>query len=298
MSGQVVGRVPFGEGPVWCDDDTLIICSTAMGSLYRVWPDGAREEVFADLGGGANGAAPAIDGGFLVCQNGGVDLAEFGITNGPTCRPVAPGLQHVTADGQVRYVVQGGVQAPNDLVTAPDGTVYFTDPPRVRARIADGKMEMIFPDEPIGRVWKLDHGGELSLFADSLIFPNGIALDGDGHVVIIEERGLMRLLPDGTREWIIEALGPGGGDGFCLDVEGNFYVAATTDACVRVVDPSGKLIDELPTPHSEIHQHASNCCFGGPDMRTLYCSEMPGRVSRWENMPIAGRPLTKWTPIG
>lgn len=295
MKAEVLGTVPFAEGPVWCDDGTLVVCSTAVGALYRVWPAGGRVEVAADLGGGANGAAPAAGGGFLVCQNGGFDFAEFGVPDPPAYRPVAPGLQHVGPDGTVRYLAKDGTQAPNDLVVAEDNSIYFTDPPRVQVKRENGELRHVLPKEKIGRVWKLDPHGNLSLYADKLVFPNGIGIDRDGHVVIIEEHGLMRLGPGGEREWVIENLGLGGGDGFCLDIEGNFYVAGTRDACVRVVDPGGKIIDVLPTPPANPGQFATNCCFGGEGNRTLYCSEMPGRVSCWRDMPIPGRPLVQWT---
>ncbi len=296
VKAEIVGSAPFGEGPVWCDDGTLIVCNAAGGELYRVWPDERREVLFADTAGGANGAAPTSDGGFVVCQSGGFDLSSFGIPNAPPWRPVTPGLQLVSKTGSVRTIASGSFQAPNDLVVASDGTLYFTDPPRLKARTVNGTPEIVFPDERIGRVWKLDTAGKLTLFADKLFFPNGIGIDRDGQIVIVEMKGLMRLLPDGGREWVIEELGPGGGDGFCLDTDGNFYVAGTTDHCVRVVDPKGRIIDVLETDRGG-GQHATNCCFGGPDNRTLYCVEMPGRVTRWRDMPKPGRPVIPWTPV-
>src|SRR5215471_125944 len=74
MSGTraevVCTGVPFGEGPVWCADGTLVVTSVAAGALYRVFPDQHRADRFADTGGGANGAALATDGSILVTQNG------------------------------------------------------------------------------------------------------------------------------------------------------------------------------------------------------------------------------------
>ena len=39
----------------------------------------------------------------------------------------------------------------------------------------------------------------------------------------------------------------------------------------------------------------TNCCFGGPDLRTLYATDaIPGTVVAWEAMPTPGLPLPTW----
>ena len=39
MKSEVVcDGIRFGEGPVWCDDGTLVVTSVAEGALYRVGP--------------------------------------------------------------------------------------------------------------------------------------------------------------------------------------------------------------------------------------------------------------------
>src|SRR5262245_17354775 len=131
--------------------------------------------------------------------------------------------------------------------------------------------------------------GAVRVVAEPFMYCNGIALDRDGTLVVIEGRGLQRLLPDGGREWIAETLGRGGGDGFCLDTEGNYYVAATVDHGVRVVDPAGAEVDFLPIDGDGV---TTNCCFGGTDGRTLFATDaVPGRVVAWEGLPHPGLPL-------
>jgi len=294
MKARIVCATPFGEGPVWCEDGTLVVCNVA-GELYRVWPEDGRAVRIADTRGGANGAAPARGGGFLVTQNGGIDFASLGIfPDPPPCRPAEPGLQYAAPDGAVRYVAKGGFSAPNDLVVASDNTVYFTDPPPMKVEWRDGQVHVIWPDPPAGRVMALRPDGALEVYAKDFVYCNGIGLDRDGHVVVVEAHGLQRVFPDGSREWIVENLGIGGGDGFCVDMEGRFYVAGTVGQCVRVVDPDGRIVEVLETPGGD--QIPTNCCFGGADNRTLFAVEMPGRVVCWENMPTPGRPLTPWTP--
>jgi gluconolactonase len=285
----VVGGIRFGEGPVWCPPGspvgagTVVVTSVADGALYRVWPAEQRLELLAETEGGANGAALAADGSILVTQNGGFDFAKMGVSafGDAPYRPVVPGLQLVSPSGEVSYLADAGFQAPNDLVVAPGGTIYFTDPPPYPP-----------PPERVGRVWAYDPDGNLRVVAGEFAYCNGIALDLEHNVVVVEQRGLQRLLPDGSREWVAEVLGPGGGDGFCLDVDGNFYVAATVDHGVRVVGPDGKELDFLTIEGAGV---TTNCCFGGPDLRTLFATDaVPGRVVAWEGLPTPGLPLTPW----
>jgi gluconolactonase len=283
----VATGVRFGEGPVWCTDGTVVATSVCDGALFRVMPaTGAVDRIAVTLGG-PNAAYPASDGGFIVTQNGGLDFSKMGdrmdtFADAPY-RPVTPGLQRVTPSGDVDDVVTDGFQAPNDLVCDEAGTLFFTDPYNFLAERAPG------------RVWALERDGSIRLVADGFAYCNGIALEPDGTLVVVEGRGLMRLLPDGDREWIVEHLGPGGGDGFCVDRDGRFYVASTTEHGVRVVEPDGREVEFLRIDGDGL---TTNCCFGGDDGRTLFATDaLPGTIVAWEGLPTPGLPLHPW-PTG
>jgi gluconolactonase len=278
--------IAFGEGPVWCDDGTLVVTSVAEGALYRVWPDEHRAERFADTGGGANGAALVADGSILVTQNGGIDFSKMGLfKDPPPFRPGTPGLQHATPDGRVRYLADDGLHAPNDLAVSPSGDVYFTDPGHYPPATDDG-----------GRVMVYDRDGSVRKWAGGFWFCNGIAFDVGGNVVVVERQGLQRVFDDGSREWLIETLGRGAGDGFCFDRDGRAYVASTIEHGVRVVDPEGTVVDFLEIDGSGV---TTNCCFGGPELRTLFATDaIPGHVVAWEQLPTPGLPLPSWPGPG
>jgi gluconolactonase len=280
----VVDGIPFGEGPVWCPDGTLVVTSVAEGALYRVWPSQNIAERIADTGGGANGAALAADGGFVVTQNGGFDFAATGLfEEPPPHRPAVPGLQRVLPDGTVAYLTPEPLQAPNDLAVQADGTIFFTDP---------GPFP---PPEPtIARVLSWSAIDGVQLVADGFWYVNGIAFEPDGGLVVIERSGLLRLDRSGGNhhEWIIENLGPGGGDGFCLDTDGRFYVCSTIEHCVLVVDRNGELVERLAIEGKGL---TTNCCFGGADGRTLFATDaLPGHVVAWEGLPTPGLALPPW----
>jgi gluconolactonase len=269
---------------VWCPDGTLVVTGVGRGTLHRIDPASGSHAIVADTGGGPNGAALCSDGGFLVTQNGGFDFSKTRYAAvAPPYRPGTPAIQRVVPDGTVRVLADEGLRAPNDLVVGHDGTVYFTDP---------GPFPPL--DPPAGRVMALEPGGALREVARGFTYCNGIGLEPAGALVVIEKRGLMRFDPaaPGERAWVIETLGPGGGDGFAIDVEGRFYVASTSDHGIRVLDADGREADFLPIPGEGL---TTNCCFGGAGLRTLFATEMlPGGVAVWEEMPLPGLALTPW----
>jgi len=285
MGEIVMPGLMFLEGPVWCDDGTVVCTSVPEGALYRIWPEEHRAERIALTGGGANAAAPASDGGFVVTQNGGIDFSKSTLfVDPPPFRRATPGIQRVRPDGSVTYVLDEGFRAPNDLVTTSDGTLYFTDPPTFPP-----------PPDPVGRVHALYADGTTSVMATGFHYCNGIGLEPDGTLVIVEGKGLMRIYLDGSSEWITKEVGSGA-DGFCLDRDGNFYVAATRDHGIRVVDPTGQPLDFYPIPPPpDGTPVVTNCCFGGADGRTLFATDgLPGQLVAWEGMPVPGGEIHAW----
>ncbi len=288
MQSVVVGTgIPFAEGPVWCPDRTVVATSVAAGALYRVWPEQQLTERIALTGGGANGAALGADGSILVTQNGGIDFSRLpGVfANLPACVPATPGLQLADPHGNVTYLADHAMRGPNDLAVATSGEVYFTDPGH-------------YPppdDEDVGRVLIYGRDGDVRTYASGFSYCNGIAFDPDGTVVVVERRGLLRVHDDGERDWVIETLGRGGGDGFCLDADGRYYVASTIEHGIRVVEPDGTIVDFLEIDGKGV---TTNCCFGGDDLRTLFVTDaIPGNLVAFEHMPTPGLPLPAWIPV-
>lgn len=292
---QITTEPTFLEGPVWCaapgassqgsSGGSLVVTDVALGALHRVDVDAGTTVKIADTLGGANGSTPCADGGFLVTQNGGLDFEALAMfENPPPVTRARSGIQRVSPDGGVTYLTPDAMQAPNDLVVADDGTLYFTDPPPYP-----------LPSDAVGRVMALARDGTVRVVADGLFYPNGIGIEADGTVVIVEngqqqgrsDFGLVRLRDDGNHERFVARTG----DGFCFDTDGRIYLAGGIHG-VTVIDPDGTVVEELRLPGEGV---TTNCCFGGSDGRTLYATEaMPGGVWAWPGMPTPGRPVVAW----
>jgi len=82
-------------------------------------------------------------------------------------------------------------------------------------------------------------------------------------------------------------------DGMCLDRDGNIVATngwelSGPGPMITVFAPSGRVLETHPVPANR----PTNCCFGGPDLRTLFVTEgMPGRVLAFEGMSTAGLPV-------
>lgn len=292
----VVPRVRFAEGPVWCPADapgsgtrgSVVYTSVPDGALYRVDVATGAVTTVAVVGGGANAAAPTADGGFVVTQNGGIDfsglagLPGIDVAGMPPYAPITPGLQVVDTDGTVRYLVDQGFLAPNDLTATADGVLYFTDPPHHPP-----------PPDPVGRVLAVGPDAEVRLVADGFHYCNGIALEPGGTLAVIEARGVLRLDPaTGEREWIVGSFGEASGDGMALDVDGRLYVCCTSEHAVRVFEPDGSEVDRLQVPGQGL---LTNCCFGGPDLRTLFVAQgVPGSILAFEGLATPGLAVNPW----
>ena len=105
-SAEVVATgIRFPEGPVWCPATNgrparLVCTSVADGALVELDLAAGAWSSIAVVGGGANGAVLASDGGFLVTQNGGIDFGATSLYDDPPAYcPVTPGIQLVPTSG-------------------------------------------------------------------------------------------------------------------------------------------------------------------------------------------------------
>lgn len=284
---HVIAGIAFPEGLGWSADERALYCTGVQdASVWRIVGDEPALERIANLGGGTNNLVLASDGGCLVAQNGGVDsnpsmLATFPeMEPGPAIRPTSPGLVHVARDGNARYMLDAGVNAPNDVAVAGDGTLFFTDP-----------GNPFLPERVTPRVMRLSPAGDLDVVAEGFGYCNGIVAE-DESVLVTDHGGVVRVGFDGSRQWV--ARYEGGIDGLALDVEGRIYVAGQQDGVIRVFEADTQM-DEL---HVTERGSVTNCCFGGSDLRDLYVADaLAGAVSVFPALPTPGREVDVWPAV-
>jgi gluconolactonase len=267
------------EGPVTCQDGSLVVTSLDQGKVFRL--AGGHVETLANTGGGANGATEGLGGLIFVAQNGGVAPA-LNQSRSPA------GVQVIEADGTVRIFGQG-MRSPNDLCFGPDGFLYVTDPTRK-------------PERDDGRIWRcnIDTRECVQIFACDW-YPNGIGFSSDDEWIYVADSRHARIVRLPLADPSLENLETfvrvdhGIPDGFAFDAEDNLVIACPNFA------PSGgdvqvytarKLADVIRPGHSKLYTNLAI----SSDRQLYLCDADSGNVlcSRW---PCAGLPLHPFRPL-
>lgn len=241
----------FTEGPVWDESGFLYVSDETINKIYRLYPDGKKEELIA-LGD--------PDGNTFDHQHRLIDCASW-----------LRAIIAVTPNGKyevLAYHYDGKkLNTPNDVVTGPDGALYFTDP--TMDFEPGAKQELSFQG-----VYRLGVQGKLELLTKDLTQPNGLAFSPDGKRLYIDdsEKRNIRVYDfsaDGTlsngRIFGEEPGGKGDGvpDGMKVDKQGNLFV--TGPKGIWVWDAAGHHLGTIAMP-----EQPANLAWGDKDYRTLY----------------------------
>lgn len=251
------------EGPSFSAQGVLHFVDWDAGNVYRLTQEGSLS-VFVHTGGVPTGSRFHPDGRLFVADG---DL----------------GILALSPDGEMTVVAaewQGvKFRGPNDLVFAPSGDLYFSDP-----KGSDS-------EHPIGNIFLLRVGGEVERFAGGFQFPNGVAMSLDGRSLYLAEtypNWILRFELDDlghekSRQVFARLEGGLGPDGMVFGSDGNLYVAHFGKGVVAVIDPQGEVINELPVGG----KNPTNLAFW---RNTLYVTEVEKhQVVRLELATLAGK---------
>jgi gluconolactonase len=241
----------FTEGPMWDAAGFLYVSDETINKIFRVYPNGKKEEVIA-LGD--------PDGNTFDRQHRLID-----------CASVLRAIIAVTADGKYKILADHydgkKFNSPNDVIVGPDDALYFTDP--TLDLVAGEKQEI-----PFQGVYRLDDAGNVRLLTQDLTQPNGLAFSPDGKHFYIDdsEKRNIRVYDvasDGTlSNGRIFGEEPGGKhdgvpDGIKVDKSGNLFV--TGPKGIWVWDAFGNHLGTIAMP-----EQPANLTWGDKDYRTLY----------------------------
>lgn len=151
---------------------------------------------------------------------------------------------------------------PNDLAIAPSGVIYASDPNW---------------QQKTGQLWMIDREGKTRQIASEMGTTNGIEVSPDGKTLYVNESAQRNvwsfpIQTDGTlgKKLLLKQYPDHGFDGMRCDVDGNLYLTRYGKGTVSVLSPAGKELREIDV----LGKQPSNLCFGGPDGRTVYVTEV------------------------
>ena len=279
MIGKPLGSTT--EGPVW-DGEVLRYTHIPANRIMQFDPRSGATTVWREDTNRTNGLAYNAKGQLFGCCSGGRSFLRF----------VADGSTTVIAD---RWESKR-LNMPNDLVADHQGRIWFSNPWSARHAKPDEPQEI--EHQSVMRADPQPDGSyNLVRATFDTVRPNGVLLSADSRTLYVADGGLAS---DGNRELRAYPIGDDGTlgdfallhtfgrdgngahsgiDGMCLDADGNIVACAGWEmagpgALIYVFSPRGRVIETQRLPIA----HHTNCCFGGPDMRTLFVTGIDGHL--------------------
>ncbi|HCE05230.1 MAG TPA: gluconolactonase, partial [Verrucomicrobiales bacterium] len=171
---------------------------------------------------------------------------------------------------------------PNDLAIAPNGRLYASDPNW---------------GAKTGQLWRIDPDGTTTRLATDMGTTNGVEVSPDGKRLYVNESvqrnvWVFDIQPDGgvANKRLLQQFPDHGFDGMRCDADGNLYITRYGKGTVAVLSPEGELLREI----NVLGARPSNLCFGGPDGRTVYVTEVEHRRLVQFRVEIPGAAWTRW----
>jgi gluconolactonase len=257
----------WAEGPVYFRDGGFLLWSDIPNNRMMRWlEEDGHVSVFRASSNYSNGNTRDLQGRLVTCEH---DTRRV-------IRTEHGGKSTVISDGY------GGskLNAPNDVVVASDGAIWFTDPGYGIDGEYEGHKDAF---ELGGNVYRVDVArGEMTVVADDFVRPNGLAFSPDERLLYIVDSGITHGGPahirvfdvvDGSKlrngRVFADDFAPGFTDGLRVDVQGNIWCsmgwADAREDGVRCYAPDGDLIGRIHLPET-----CANLCFGGKKRNRIF----------------------------
>jgi sugar lactone lactonase YvrE len=253
------------EGPA-CDrkGNIYAVSFARKPTIGRVTPDG-KGEIFVEMPDGSLG------NGIRFNRKGTMFVADY---TGHNILRIDPKTRKIDV-----FAHEATMNQPNDIAISKDGTLWASDPDWAKST---------------GQIWRIDRSRKMTRVATDMGTTNGIEVSPDGHTLYVNESVQRKVWAftierDGslTGKRLLIEFPDFGMDGMRSDVDGNLYIARHGKGTVAVVSPEGKVLKEI----NVLGSMPTNICFGGPDGRTAYVTEVQqGRLVQFRT----DRPGLEW----
>ncbi len=276
----------WAEGPVYFRDGGCLLWSDIPNNRMMRWlEDDGHVSVFRAPSDYANGNTRDRQGRLVTCEH-------------DTRR-----VTRTEYDGRVTVVMDRfagkKLNAPNDVVVASDGAIWFTDPGYGIEGEYEGHGAAF---ELPTNVYRFDPAtGKASVVADDFVRPNGLAFSPEEKQLYVVDSGITHGGPahirvfdvDGARlksgRVFAEDFAPGFTDGMRVDVRGNVWCSMgwgdPSEDGVRCYAPNGDLIGKVHLPET-----CANLCFGGRKRNRLFMAASTSVYALYVNVQGAQLP--------
>ena len=252
ISAEVVhaAEAGLGEGCVWSPVEDLLVWVDIIGQSVHRFDHASGQPVgvwrYAESVGNAE---PRAGGGLALGLGNTVTLTD--------------------RVGAIETVI--ALPGEPESNRANDGAV---DP---RGRLFQGTMSNTEPGTPVAALHRVDGDGTTQRVLADVMISNGMGWSPDQSTMYYIDTLTFRVDrfdydPDtgeieGRRPFLTFDGSTGGPDGMTMDAEGCLWVAMFGGYHVQRFSPEGERLETVVTPGAP---QTTCCCFGGPDLDTLY----------------------------
>ena len=260
----------IGENPLWhADEARLLWTDIPRGRMFRYDPDLKRYEQFYE-GRPVGGFTIQNDGALLLFK----DRGTITCWNRGDERTIVP---EIPAERQLRF---------NDVMADPAGRVFCGT----------------YTEGLLGRLYRLDCDGSLTLLLDGIGCSNGMAFTPDRTGLFYTDSLAHSIYrfdyeeSDGSirnqRVFYSVPRNQGLPDGCTVDSEGYLWCALWGGSAIVRLDPKGRVDATVPIAAHKV----TSLTFAGHDLRDIYITSAGGD-SRTDADPLAGALFRLRSPV-